>query len=70
MYTDAKLLNVKGVMTRTLTLERQVLTGSLPTMPVIHVLFSRHWLEWTARDVGRHSETLVREFYASYVATF
>ena len=33
VYSDAKFLNDKGVMTRTLTLERRVLTGSLPTMP-------------------------------------
>ena len=56
-------------MTWTLTLERWVLTGSLPTMPEIHNLFTRHRLEWTARPLGRHSEELVREFYASYVAT-
>ena len=36
VYTDAKLPNDKGVMTRTLTLKRRVLTGSLPTMPTIH----------------------------------
>ena len=56
-------------MTRTLTLERRVLTGSLPKMPEIHNLFTRHRLEWTARPLGRYSEELVREFYASYVAT-
>ena len=62
-------LTDKGVMTRTLTLERQVLTGSLPTMPEIHNLFTRHRLEWTAHPLGRYSEELVREFHASYVAT-
>ena len=41
VYSDAKFLNDKGVMTQTLTLERQVLTGSLPTMPEIHNLFTR-----------------------------
>ena len=38
-------------------------------MPEIHNLFIRHRLEWTARLLGRYSEELVREFYASYVAT-
>ena len=38
-------------------------------MPEIHNLFTRHRLEWTAHSLGRHSEELVREFYASYVAT-
>lgn len=52
VYTDAKLSNYKGVMTGTLTLERRVLTGCLPTMPAIHALFTRHRLEWMALDVG------------------
>ena len=56
-------------MTRTLTLERRVLTGSLPTMPEIYNIFTRHRLEWTVHLLGRYSEELVREFYASYVAT-
>ena len=38
-------------------------------MPEIHNLFTRHRLEWTARLLGRYSEEVVREFYASYVAT-
>ena len=38
-------------------------------MPEIHNIFNRHRLEWTARPLGRYSEELVREFYASYVAT-
>ena len=38
-------------------------------MPKIHNLFTRHRLEWTARPFGCYSEELVREFYASYVAT-
>ncbi|TMX03693.1 hypothetical protein EJD97_014822 [Solanum chilense] len=69
IYTDIKLPNDKGVMTRTLTLERQVLTRSPPTMPAIHEIFTRHRLEWKARDVGRYSEEMVREIYALYVAT-
>ncbi len=52
VYSDAKFLTDKGVMTRTLTLERRVLTGSLPTMPEIHNLFTRHRLEWTTRSLG------------------
>ena len=59
----------KGVMTQTLTLERRVLTGSLPTMPEIYNLFTRHRLDWTARPLGSYSEEMVREFYASYVGT-
>ena len=39
-------------------------------MPEIHNIFTRHRLEWTARPLGRYSEEVVREFYASYVATF
>ena len=69
VYSDAKFLTDKGVMTQTLTLERRVLTRSLPTMPEIHNLFTRHRLEWTAPLLGRYSEEMVREFYASYVAT-
>ena len=38
-------------------------------MPEIHNLFTRHRLEWTARPLGRYSEEMVQEFYASYVAT-
>ena len=42
VYSYAKFLNDKGIMTRTLTLERRVLTRSLPTMPEIHNHFTRH----------------------------
>ena len=42
VYLDAKFLNDNGVMTRTITLERQVLTGSVLTMPEFHNLFTRH----------------------------
>ena len=69
VYSEAKFLYKKGVMTRTLTLERRVLTGSFPTIPKIHNLFTRYRLEWTAHSLDRYSEDLVREFYASYVAT-
>ena len=56
-------------MIRTLTLEGRVLTVSLPAMPEIHNLFTKHRVEWIARSLSRYSEELVREFYASYVAT-
>ena len=56
-------------MTQTLTLERRVLTGSLSTMPEIHNLFTRHRLEWTTCPLEHYNEEMVREFYASYVAT-
>ena len=59
VYSDAKFLNDKGVMTRTLTLERRVLTGSLPTMLEIHNIFTRHRLEWTACPLGCYSEEMV-----------
>ena len=52
VYSNAKFLTDKGVMTLTLTLERRVLIGSLPTMPEIHNLFTRHRLEWTTRPLG------------------
>ena len=55
-------------MTRIMTLEQWVLTGSLPIMSPIYEIFTRHRLEWTTRDVGRYREEMVREFYASYVA--
>ena len=38
-------------------------------MPEIHNLFTKHRLEWAARLLGPYSEEMVREFYASYVAT-
>ena len=52
VYKDAKLPNDKMVMTQILTLERWVLTGSLPTISAIHALFTRHRLEWMTLDVG------------------
>ncbi|TMW82757.1 hypothetical protein EJD97_005030, partial [Solanum chilense] len=58
VYSDAMSLTDKGVMTRTLTLERRVLTGSLITMDEIHNLFTRNLLEWTARLLGRCSEEM------------
>ena len=53
------LPNNKEVMTRTLTVERRVLTGSLRTMPDIHEIFTRHRLEWKDEDVGRYSEEMI-----------
>ena len=69
VYSDPEFLNDKVVMTRTLTLKWRVLTGSLPTMQEIHNHFTRHQQEWTTRLLKRYIEKLVREFYASYVAT-
>lgn len=61
--------NDKGVMTQTLTLERRVLTWSLPIVPAIHELFTQHRLERKPRDVGHYSEDIVLMFYVSYAAT-
>ena len=43
--------------------------GSLFIMQKIHNLFARHRIERTTCSLGRYSEELVREFYASYVTT-
>uniref|UniRef100_M1DJX7 Integrase core domain containing protein n=1 Tax=Solanum tuberosum TaxID=4113 RepID=M1DJX7_SOLTU len=69
IYRDAKMRNNKGKMDRPITEERRVLTGSLHTFPDIHRLFNLHKCDWMARDPGTYSEEIVREFYASYVAT-
>ena len=66
---DAKLLNDKGVMTRLVKVDWQVLTVNLHTVPAVHDLFTCHRLEWVARHVGSYNKDIVREFYASYVAT-
>ena len=65
---NAKLLNNKGVMTRMVTVERQVLKGSLHTFPVEHDLFTRHRLEWMVMSLGSYSKDIVRDFYALSVA--
>ena len=44
IYGDAKMLNKNMVMTRLVTVERQVLTGSLHTVPEVHSFFTRHRL--------------------------
>ena len=69
IYRDAKMLNDKGVMIRTLTVEQRVLTWILHTVPSIHDIFTRHQLDWMVTRDGRYSEELVRYLYASYVAT-
>ena len=69
MYKDAKLLNDEGVMTRTLIVERRVLTGILHTVHDVHALFTRYRLEWMDRSIRCYNEKVVREFYASYVET-
>ena len=38
-------------------------------MREIHNLFTWHRLECTARPLGRYSEEMIRELYASYVTT-
>lgn len=58
-YSDAKLLNIKEVMTRTLTVEKRVLTESLHTVPVVHDMFTYHRFEWMARSVGPYSKEMV-----------
>ena len=69
IYRNAKMINDKQKMARTITEERRVLTGSLHTVPEIHRLFNLHKCDWMARDPGTYSEEMVREFYASYAAT-
>ena len=56
-------------MTRTLIGEWRVLTVTFHTVPDVHALFTRHRRKWMARSVGCYSDEVVREFYASYVAT-
>ena len=56
VYSDAMFCNYKRVTTRTLTLERRVLKGSLFTMQEIDYHFTRHRLEWIARSLHRYSE--------------
>lgn len=69
MYRDAKLLNEKGVMTWLVTEEHPILTGSFPTVPEMHKLFDLHKCDCMARDMDNYCDEIVREFYASYVAT-
>ena len=56
-------------MTRTLTVEQRVLTGSLHIVLKVHKMFTRQKLEWMARSLESYREEVVREFYDSYVAT-
>lgn len=70
IYQDAKMMNNKDNMVRLITEERRVLTGSLHAVPEIYWLFKRHKCEWMAQDPSSYSEEIVREFYASYLATF
>lgn len=70
VYRDVRFLNDKGVITRTLRVERRVLTGSIPMMLDIHDLFTRPQLDLLARSRGFYIEKVVREFYASYKETF
>lgn len=63
------MLNEKGVVTLLVTVERRVLTGSLPTVPEVHGLFNMKKFYWMTQDLGIYSEKIVWEFYASYVVT-
>ena len=59
IYKEAKMLNNKGVMNRTMTVHRRVLEASLHTVLAIYDIFKCHQLEWMARSVGRYNEELV-----------
>ena len=59
VYSDEMILNDKGVMTQTLTLERWVLMGSLSMMPEIHNLFTRHRLE----RIARRLDVILKSWY-------
>lgn len=63
------LLNDKTVMTRSVTIEWRVLTGSFHTISYVHNLFTLHRPEGMTRSFRSYSEDVVREFYASYLAT-
>ncbi|KAG5585447.1 hypothetical protein H5410_045881 [Solanum commersonii] len=69
IYRDANMRNNKGKKAQLITEERRVLMGSLHTVLDIHQIFNLHKCDWMARDPGTYSEEIVREFYASYVAT-
>uniref|UniRef100_M1DQ81 Integrase core domain containing protein n=1 Tax=Solanum tuberosum TaxID=4113 RepID=M1DQ81_SOLTU len=69
IYRDTKMLNEKEKMARLITEEHNVLTGSLHTVPKIHRLFKLHKCDWMAQAPGTYNEEIMREFYASYVAT-
>ena len=66
---DVKLLNDNRMKTLTLTVERRVLTESLHIVPAVHDFFTRHQLERMVRSVGSYHKDIVREFYASCVAS-
>lgn len=42
VYRDSNMLNEKGVITRLVTMENLVITGSLHTFPEVHKLFNLH----------------------------
>uniref|UniRef100_M1DPZ3 Integrase core domain containing protein n=1 Tax=Solanum tuberosum TaxID=4113 RepID=M1DPZ3_SOLTU len=56
-------------MARLITEERRVFTGSLHTVPDVHRLFQHHRCEWMAQEPSTYNEEIVKEFYASYIAT-
>lgn len=42
VYRDTNIYNEKGMMIRLVTMERRVLTGSLPTFPEVYKLLNLH----------------------------
>ena len=54
------MLNYKMVMTRFLTVERSVLTGSLHTIPEVHILFTCHRLEWMPKSLQSYRKEVVK----------
>lgn len=62
VYRDTKVLNEKGMMTRLVTVEQRLLTGSLHTVPDVHRLFTHHKLDWMARSLGRIARILFKSY--------
>lgn len=54
----AKMLNEKGVMTQLVTVELQVRTGSLHTIPMVHRLFNLHKFDLMDQDLGSYNEEI------------
>uniref|UniRef100_M1DUG9 Integrase core domain containing protein n=1 Tax=Solanum tuberosum TaxID=4113 RepID=M1DUG9_SOLTU len=69
IYSNTKMFNEHEKMARIITEECRVLTQSLHTVPTIEELFRRYMCEWITQSLGKFSEEMTREFYASYAAT-
>lgn len=63
------MFNEKGIINRLASVELQILTGSLHTVPEVHRLFKWHNFESMARSLGSYREEIAREFYTSYLST-